>query len=694
MKSVRLASVLLLTLAASSAHADEGMWLYNDFPAKTVQKKYGFAPDAAWLDHVRLSSLRFGGGCSASFVSADGLVMTNHHCANDCLANLSTKTRDLVANGFDARTAKSERRCSGLSVTQLVSIHDVTRRIHDATKGLEGEKFTNALRAETARIEGACAKDPETHCEVVTLYSGGRYDLYTYRRFDDVRLVFAPEIAIASFGGDPDNFEYPRYDLDVTFLRVYENGKPYHPKDFLAWSKDGSKAGQLVFTSGNPGHTSRQLTTSQLAYQRDEWLPRMLVFLSEWRGRLHEFSARGPEYARIASPFLDGVENGLKSMRGKRDALVNQAMFEKKVAEEKALRAKVQADPKLAAEYGDAWDKIDQAVRTEKRIGTRYMFIEQSRFGGPAGLYSPLFRYARFLVRAAAEQTKPDEARLPEYTKARLPGLKERFAAKMPIYPSLEIMNLTFTLEKLREDLGPDDPFVKEVLGKDSPATLARRLVKGSRLGDPKVRLRLFEGGAKAIAASKDPMNRLAAKIDPEARKLRKEWEDQVESVFEKQGTRIAKARFAVDGAESYPDATFTLRLSYGTVKGWSQDGRPIPPYTTIGGTFDRANGHDPFALPASWLKAKKHLDLALPMDLCTDNDIVGGNSGSPMIDQYGDVVGLVFDISFGSLGGDYWFDDAVNRAVAVDSRALLEALCKVYGEKRLVAEIRAGHRK
>lgn len=690
LRSVALPALAALALLAGApAHADEGMWTFNDFPSQAVAEKYGFAPDAAWLDHVRLSTLRLENGCSASFVSANGLVMTNHHCANDCLANLSDRQHDYVARGYSARTAKDERRCPDLAASRLDAIEDVTARIHAATKGLEGEAFGAALRAETAQIEGACAKDAKTWCQVVTLYNGGRYDLYTYRRFEDVRLVFAPEIAIASFGGDPDNFEYPRYDLDVTFLRVYEDGKPYHPKDHLAWSPAGSKPGELVFTSGNPGSTSRLLTTSELAYERDWRLPRDLVYLAEWRGRLHEFGHRSDEAKRIAASLLDGVENGLKARRGMRDALADRAAFEKKQAAERALREKVQADPKLAAAYGDAWDRIDEAVAKEKRLEVRYDYIEGSPWRGPTGIRSELFRYARHLVRAAAERQKPDGERLPEYTKARLPGLEQNLFAKVPVYRSLEILNLTFSLEKLREALGPDDPFVKEVLAKESPAALAFRLVKDSRLENAALRKRLFEGGEKAIAASDDAMIVFARKVDGAARAVRKQWEDEVESVLQKQGTRIAQARFAVEGRGTYPDATFTLRLSYGTVKGWEQDGRAISPYTTIGGAFERATGYAPFALPRAWLGAKKRLDLATPMNLVSDNDIVGGNSGSPLVNAKGEVVGLIFDGNFQSLGGDYWFDDSVNRAVSVDSRALLESLEKVYGQKRLLEELR-----
>jgi hypothetical protein len=677
-------AITLTTLCVGAAHAEEGMWTFNRFPSDLVKQAYSFGPDAKWLDHVRLSSVRLAQGCSASFVSKDGLVMTNHHCVHDCVEELSTPSQDYIANGFFAKTGAEELKCPNLEVNQLVQITDVTARVMKAADGLSDAAANDAKKAEMSRIEKECATSDALRCDIVTLYNGGVYDLYTYKRHQDVRLVFAPELAIAFFGGDPDNFMFPRHDLDAAFVRVYENGKPTKVKNYFKWSKDGTKEGDLTFTAGNPGSTSRMKTVSETLAFRDFGLVKRLMSMSELRGELVQYAKRGAEQARHSKSLLFGVENGLKAYKGEADALFAPGFIDALKKAEDDLRAKVMADKILAARYGGAWDAIAKAVDRSRALSVRVGMLE-----GGQGFRSDLFAFARTLVRAAAEFSKPNEARLREFSDGRKPAIEAQLTSPAPLYPEFEIFRLTFALNKLREALGPDDPTVKAVLGKSSPEQLATRLVASTKLMDPAARKALYEGGAAALDASDDPMIALAKLVDAESRTLRKQAEDEVEAVIRRNHELIAAARFAIVGTSTYPDATFTPRVSYGTVKGWREGDRVIAPYTTFGSTFERHTGADPFALPESWLSAKARLDLSTPMNFATTNDIIGGNSGSPVINRDAEIVGLIFDGNIHSLGGDYGFDPALNRAVAVDSRAILHSLDKVYGATRLVNELR-----
>jgi len=684
----RLPLLAAVVLAASPALADEGMWTYDNFPFAAVKAKYGFEPDRAWLDHVQLSSVRLANGCSGSFVSPTGLILTNHHCVHSCVEQLSTAKRDYVQKGFIARTPGEERVCPATEINQLRRIEDVTAKIADATKGLEGKAFAQAQRAEMSKLEKACADSPDKRCDIVTLYNGGRYHLYEYKRYQDVRLVFVPELATAFFGGDPDNFMFPRYNLDVAFLRAYEGGKPANLEHWLAWSTGGAQAGDLAFTSGHPGRTDRQLTVSQLVSQRDVALPRRLIYLSELRGMLGEFQNRGPEQRRIANTLLFYVENSVKALKGMREALTEEELFAGKVADEQKLRGWVAADPSREATYGAAWKAIEDAQTAYRNQVDEYLYVEG---GGraPWGFQSDLFSIARTLVRAGEEKSKPNESRLREFGEANLPAVEQRLFSDAPIHPELERARLTFSLTKLREALGTDHPAVKNVLGKESPESLAKKVVDGSKLRDPKVRRALYEGGAAAVAASRDPMIDLARRVDPDARRIRATYEETVDAVVRKNGELIAQAKFEAYGTSVYPDATFTLRLSYGQVAGWEQDGKMVAPITTISGAFDRATGKDPYVLPASWWKARDALNPQTPMNFVSTNDIVGGNSGSPVVNRDAEVIGLIFDGNLPSLGGDYGFDPLVNRAVSVHSEAILAALRTIYSAQRLVEELK-----
>ena len=676
----------VLITGAGAAVADEGMWTLDHLPVQQMQAAYGFTPSQQWIDLVQHAAVRLAEGCSGSFVSADGLVMTNHHCANSCLSQLSS-TANYMQDGYAAK--QEEPKCPEVELNQLEKITDVTDRVNAATQGKDGAERIKAERAIHSALEKECVGGDATtwRCDVVTLYHGGRYALYKYRRYQDVRLVFAPEQSIAFFGGDPDNFNFPRYDLDVTFFRAYIDGKPAKTPQYLKFNVHGPKEGELTFVVGNPGATQRETPWTSLAYLRDHILTPYYGYLSESRGQLWQYSRLGEQQIKEAQDALFGADNSLKVFKGWLETLSDENFIARKQREDAALRQWIAADAKRRATYGDPWAMLEKAQQRGAELRDRYSMIEGGR-----GFGSQLFADARLLVRGADERNKPDAVRLPNFRDANLPALQQALASTAPIYPQYEETRLAWTLEKMRQSLGADDSFVHEVLGTKSPDQLAHALVSGSKLADPTLRMQLWNGGAQAVAASNDPMILLARQIDPEARRLRKQYEDEVEAPSKKAAEMIARARFERDGTSRYPDATFTLRLSYGKVVGWNEKGTPVPPFTDIAGLYRRATGADPFKLPDSWLQAKSSLDLSTPMNFVTDNDIIGGNSGSPVIDREGHAVGLIFDGNIHSLGGDFTFDGSTNRAVAVDTAAIVEAVRKVYKLPRLADELTNGH--
>jgi len=683
---------LLLVLAAASccaarpARADEGMWTFDHFPS-AVAKAHDVEIGQPWLDRVRRSIVRLS-GCTGSFVSASGLILTNHHCVESCLAQHSTREQSLIDTGVLAARREDELRCETQIADVLVELEEITAQVADATRGLEDrvakERRRETLTSLEQRCEEASKKASNSlKCEAVTLYGGGQYWLYKYRRYTDLRLAFTPEDSIAAFGGDPDNFQFPRWCLDVALLRAYVDGRAATTPDHLTIDFAGPTAGEPVFVAGHPGSTDRQLTVPELLTLRNDVLPRELLLDSELRGRYIEFAKTGATAERIVRDDLNGLENSIKVERKLLDALLDESLLLRKHDQEAVLRLGVERDPALLKAIGDPWAKIEAAQRTQAAFGLRYRFLERA-----AGFDSELFRYARRLVRGTAERAKPNTARLREYTDSALPRIEQRLKASVPVYPELEELTLSFSLERMREWLGPDDPLVRRLLATESPDSLAAALVRDSKLADPALRMQLWNGGEPAVAASTDPMIELARSVDPEARALRKREEDEVEAVTELAHEAIAKARFAVLGTTVYPDATFTLRLNVGTVRGWDENGSPVAPFTTLGRLFERATGRAPFALPASWQQARTTLDLDTPFNLSTDNDIVGGNSGSPLIDAKGRIVGLIFDGNIHSIAGAYWFDADKNRAVAVVTAAIREALTKVYRATGLLAEL------
>lgn len=677
-------ALVLVLAAASTARSDEGMWTFDNPPTQLLNERYKFVLRPEWLEHVRLSSVRFNDGGSGSFVSKNGLVMTNHHVGLGCIQKISKEGKDYVADGYTARSATEEVPCTDLELNVLESYEDVTARILAAVKsGANDRDAGEQRRAATAVLEKECADRTHLRCDVTVLYQGSQYELYRYKKYTDVRLVFAPEQSIAFYGGDPDNFTFPRYDLDVALFRVYEGGKPLTPSHFLAWSAEGPHENELLFVSGHPGSTGRLETLSQLESERDVQYPLILHSLSRRRALLKKFSAGSVESARRAKAALFGVENGLKAITGYQTGLLNPNLMAKKAREEGDFRKAVAKDAALQKEVGEPWERIADAG---KKANSR---AKDFRYVGFSG--SRLLQIAGQVVRLPAEKAKPNEKRLEEYRESGLASLEFSLYSKAPIYKDLEETTLADQWADALELLGPDHPFVKTVLNGKSPAEAAAAVVRGTRLDEPDFRKQQVAGGTKAIASSSDPMIALARRIDPMGRELRKFQEDEVEAPISRAAEKLGKARFAVFGKALPPDATFTLRLSYGTSRSYQAEGTIVPWKTTLFGLYGRSADFDdrePFKLPARWIQKKSALDLATPMNFVLTADIIGGNSGSPVINGAGELVGLIFDGNIEMLANRFVYADEKGRAVAVHSRVLTEAIRKVFDAPALADEL------
>jgi hypothetical protein len=680
-----LAFAVLIQIALH-ARADEGMWTFDNPPLKQWKEIYNFEPSQAWLDNVRLASVRLNDGGSGSFVSPDGLLMTNQHVASGQLSKVSTKEHDYTKNGFYARTQAEEMKCPDLEINVLVSFEDVTRRVQGAVRAGASDSQANEQRkSETAAIEKESNEKTGLRSDVVTLYSGGEYWLYRFKKYTDIRLVFAPEEQIAFFGGDYDNFTYPRYDLDFAFFRVYENDKPIRTEHYFKWSKSGPAEGEFVVAPGNPGSTNRMLTVAQLKYQRDVGNPLQMQVWTSRRDALARYSKQGEEQARRAQATRRGLENSIKRLIGQEEGLMNPRMFARKEDEEKKLLAEVARRTELRGKYAAAWDEIGAAYRELPAMAKRIAFttLAPSRLG----------TIATQLVRYAAETAKPNNQRYDEYRDNRLESLKLSLLSPAPIYPDLEETALAAWLEEAQKTLGASDPFVRAALEGGTPADVARRVVAGTKLADVALRKSLLEGGQDAVAKSDDPLIALARRVEPVYRELRAWNEQHILSVEASAGQRIAEARFAVYGKSVYPDATFTPRISYGRVIGYEEDTTLVPYKTTFYGLYERARGFDekpPFDLPQRWREGKDKIDLSTPFNFVYTADTIGGNSGSPIINRDAQIVGLNFDSNIQKLPNRYWYvDDAEGgRAVAVHSAAIIEALRKMYDAGKLADEL------
>jgi len=683
LRSVLLLPTALWLAAAPVIHAEEGMWTFDNPPLKALKAKYNFTPTQAWLDHLRLSSVRLNDGGSGSFVSPNGLLLTNHHVARGQLQKNSTEQHDYLRDGFYAATPDQEMKSPDLEVDVLVGMQDVTARVQGAAKGIADEaKALKAREAEIAAITKESKDKTGLRSDVVTLYQGGEYWLYQYKAYTDVRLVFAPEQQAAFFGGDPDNFTYPRYDLDMALFRVYDNGKPLHTENYLKWNAAGAKPGDLIFISGNPGSTERQDTVAELLVERDVVGPTITDYLQRRLATAQAFAAKGPEQARLVGSTIFGLQNSLKVYIGRAEALGDKAIMAKKEAEENDFKAKVAASPEWQKEFGGAWDTIaaaEEKVKPEIKI----QFLRRTD--------SRLFSLALEIVQFVTEVKKPDGERLPPFHQANLESLEYRMKSPAPIDPGPEKAFMIASLQNAQAKLGKDDPYVKAILQGGDVETTVDRMVDETKLYDPAFRTKLIEGGEAAVAASADPMIVAARGVDPIVREADRRRRDTISSILTPAGEKLGKARFLVYGKDAYPDATFTLRLSYGTVDGYPYNGTIAPPFTTFYGLYDRAasfSNKPPFNLTAKEEAAQDKLNLSTPFDFVSTGDIIGGNSGSPVVDRDGALVGLIFDGNIESLAGDFVYEGAKNRAVAVHAAAMSEGLRKIYGADKLADEL------
>ena len=682
-----LLALFTLQTIPITALADEGMWTFNNVPRAEIKKKYGFEITDEWLNKTRLASVRFNNGGSGSFVSPDGLVLTNYHIVEDIVGEVSTPQKDYAKEGFVAKTRADEIKAPNLELNVLRSIEDVTDRVNGAVAaGASDADALTARRAEISKIEAESTKATGLRSDVVTLYQGGMYNLYRYKKYTDVRLVFVPEFQAAFFGGDPDNFNFPRFNIDMALVRVYENDQPVHPEHYFKWSTTGPKENDLVFVTGHPGSTSRLNTVAHLEQLRDTSIPIIIRLLERREAVLKKYMAMGEEQTRQGQNELNSVQNSLKVYRGQLKGLKDPALMERKKKEEDALRKSIAANPERQKLYGEAWNAIAKAHETYPT------YIRERRiFDQAAGFNTQLFTIARTLVRLAEESQKANTERLPEFTDARRGSLEHGLFSPAPIHEDFEKLKLTDSLGFMVELLGADNALVKQVLDGKTPEARAAELIDGTKLKDPAFRKELAAGGQKAIESSTDPMIVVARLIDAKGREMRKRYESEVFGVERANYAKIARALFETEGSKIYPDATFTLRLSYGTVAGYMENGKKVGPFTTLGGLYARSDQFKkqfPYNLPQRWMDKKSALDLNTPFNFVSTNDIIGGNSGSPTINQNGELVGLIFDGNIQSLVGDFMYDGSVNRAISVDSRGMLEVLKKVFNANEIVGEL------
>jgi hypothetical protein len=669
---------------------DEGMWTFNNVPRDDIKQKYGFEVTDEWLHKVQLASVRFNNGGSGSFVSPDGLVLTNYHIVEDIVGEVSTPEKDYAKEGFVARTRADEIKAPSLELNVLMSIEDVTERVNGAAKAdMSAAEANTARRAAITGIETESTQATGLRSDVVTLYQGGQYNLYRYKKYTDVRLVFVPEFQAAFFGGDPDNFNFPRFNIDMSLVRVYENDQPVKVENYFKWSKAGAKDSELVFVTGHPGNTSRLNTVAHLESLRETSIPLLLRMLESRRATLKRYMTQGEEQTRRAQNELNSIENSIKVYKGQVGGLNDPKIMNKKRLAEQALRRSVEADPQKKKEYGDAWVAIAKGRKELAQYERDRRFLDLA-----AGFNTVLFGYARTLVRLADENGKPNAKRLPEYADTRRAALEAGLYSTAPIYDDFEKLKLADSLAFMQKEYGANHPTVKKVLKGKTPEARAAELIGGTKLKDVAYRKQVATAGSRMVNSGDDPMIELAKTIDDEARKVRKRYEEEVVAVERGNYAKVARALFEQQGTKMYPDATFTLRLSYGAVKGYQENGKFVPPFTTLGGLYARSakfNRQFPYNLPPRWTAKRSAVNLRTPFNFVSTNDIIGGNSGSPTINKKGELVGLIFDGNIQSLVGNFDYDESVNRAISVDSRGMIEILRKVFGANEVANELLRG---
>jgi hypothetical protein len=672
------------------AAVDEGMWTFNNVPREDIKQKYGFDVTDEWLHKVQLASVRFNNGGSGSFVSPNGLVLTNYHIVEDFVGELSSPTKDYAKEGFVASSRADEMKAEGLELNQLISIEDVTAVVNSAVKpDMSAAEANTARRAQISAIEADSTKTTGLRSDVVTLYQGGQYNLYRYKKYTDVRLVFVPEFQAAFFGGDPDNFNFPRFNIDMALVRVYENDQPVQTDNYFKWSKTGAKDGELVFVTGHPGSTQRLNTVAHLESLRDVSIPLLLRMLQSRQKMLKAYMAGGEEQTRRAQNELNSIENAIKVYKGQVEGLKDPKLMAKKRMAEQQLRNAIDMDAKQKKEYADAWTKIAKARGDLAAYERDRRFMDLT-----AGFNTVLFGYARTLVRMAEENEKPDAKRLPEYMSTRRAALEAGLYSTAPIYDDFEKAKLANSLEFLMNEYGGNSAFAKKVLQGKTPTARAAELIDGTKLKDVEYRKQVAAAGVRMINSGTDPMIELAKDVDKEARAVRKRYEEEVVAVERANYAKIANALFEREGTKLYPDATFTLRLSYGAVKGYRENGKFVPPFTTLGGLYARSNQYHhafPYNLPSRWNSKRAAINLKTPFNFVSTNDIIGGNSGSPTINKKGELVGLIFDGNIQSLVGNFEYDESVNRSISVDVRGMLEVLRKVFNANTIADELMKG---
>jgi Peptidase S46 len=687
--SAILAALFVAAPLAQTGRADEGMWAFNNVPRAEIERRYGFKVTDAFLLKLQQASVRFPNG-SGSFVSPDGLVLTNYHIVEDAVSELSSAQKDYAKEGFVARTRADEMKIPGMELNVLMSIEDVTARVNEGVKPETpaAEAFA-ARRAAVAAIEKESTEATRLKSEVVTLYQGGRYSLHRYKRYTDVRLVFAPEFQAAFFGGDPDNFEFPRFNIDMALVRVYEADKPVRVENYFKWSKEGAKEGELVFVTGHPGSTQRLNTVAHLESLRDVSIPLVIRMLERQEALIKKYMATGEEQTRRGQTELNSVQNALKVYRGQLAGLKDPQILRFKEVRENLLTHKVASDPRRKAEFGDAWESIAKGRKALAEFERDRRFLDLG-----AAFNTSLFGVARRIVRLAEEREKPDAERLPEYTEARRAAVERSLLAEAPLFDDYEKLKLADSLDFMREVYGADHELVKRVLQGKTPEARAAELLDGTKLRSVEFRRQLVAGGRKAVEESDDPLIQLARSIDREAREANRRYNAEVLGVERSSYAKIARALFETEGDRIYPDATFTLRLSFGKVTGYTENGKKVPAFTTLGGLFERAEKFGrkfPYVLPPRWEAARSKIDPKVHFNFVSTNDIIGGNSGSPAVNKDGELIGLIFDGNRQSLVGNFYYDESVNRAISVDSRGMLEILSKVFAADHIIAELTGG---